>query len=80
MDAVVNFFRGGELPIGVKCTVISLIPKTDNPKNWTEFRPISLCTVFNKVLSKIQYKASRVTQSHFTRTGWFCQTAAYTRQ
>lgn len=52
-EAVTSFFRGDDLPVGAKATVMSLIPKVDNPKSWTEFRPISLCTCFNKVISKI---------------------------
>ena len=50
--AVKEFFRSGIMPEGVNDTAIVLIPKIDNPVKLTEFRPISLCNVIYKVISK----------------------------
>jgi hypothetical protein len=40
------------MPEGVNETAIVLIPKIDQPESLKEFRPISLCTVLYKVISK----------------------------
>lgn len=52
-EAVIDFSRGEHLLKGITSTTIALIPKVDNPNSWTDFRPISLCNFFNKILSKI---------------------------
>ena len=48
-----GFFETGELDVRLNRTNICLIPKTDRPKTMTEFRPISLCNVGYKIISKI---------------------------
>lgn len=47
-----DFFDGGHLPQGFGTTSIILIPKKDGACRWTDFRPISLCTIFNKIIAK----------------------------
>jgi hypothetical protein len=51
-NAVKLFFATGRMPEGVNDTAIILIPKVDQPETLKEFRPISLCTVIYKVISK----------------------------
>ncbi|KAL0301641.1 UNVERIFIED_CONTAM: LINE-1 retrotransposable element O protein [Sesamum radiatum] len=51
--AVQDLFCCTPLPKSFKATSIALIPKVPNPCSWTDFRPISLCNVSNKICSKI---------------------------
>ncbi|XP_073133701.1 uncharacterized protein [Henckelia pumila] len=55
MDAVLDFFNGSPLPQGFTATTITLIPKVEGAHAWTDFRPISLCNVSNKIISKLLY-------------------------
>ncbi|XP_042003915.1 uncharacterized protein LOC121752889 [Salvia splendens] len=52
-NAVIDFFHGAPMPRGFAATMIILIPKKKNPTLWSEFRPISLCNVSNKIISKL---------------------------
>ncbi|PKU78425.1 integrator complex subunit 11 [Dendrobium catenatum] len=51
--AVQDFFKGNSYPKFFSSSNIVLISKIEGAKRWTEFRPISLCTFFNKLNSKI---------------------------
>ncbi|PKU77129.1 Putative ribonuclease H protein [Dendrobium catenatum] len=53
IEAVVDFFNGNTMPKYFTSSAIVLIPKKENPVSWNDFRPISLCTFFNKLTSKI---------------------------
>ena len=52
VSTVQDFFATGELDERMNQTNICLIPKTERSKSMTEFRPISLCNVSYKVISK----------------------------
>ncbi|XP_071925834.1 uncharacterized protein [Coffea arabica] len=51
--AIKAFFHSGHMLKSVNHTVISLIPKILHPTNLKNFRPISLCSVLYKIISKI---------------------------
>lgn len=52
-DAINHFFHSSTLPNSWSNTYLALIPKHDKPKIVTDYRPISLCNVCYKVITKI---------------------------
>lgn len=48
-----SFFASGFLLKQLNHTFLDLIPKTNNPVSIYHFRPISLCNVSYKIISKI---------------------------
>ncbi|CAA7062291.1 unnamed protein product [Microthlaspi erraticum] len=50
---VETFFRSGELPRSSNDTHIRLIPKILGPRKVSDYRPIALCNVCYKVISKL---------------------------
>lgn len=57
-DMVQRFFSSGIVEEGLNNTNFCLIPKTLNAKRMSEYRPISLCNVAYKIISKLM--ASRL--------------------
>nr|XP_027120233.1 uncharacterized protein LOC113737168 [Coffea arabica] len=53
VHGISTFFHTGILLKTINETIISLVPKVDNPVMLANFRPISLCNVLYKSISKI---------------------------
>jgi hypothetical protein len=51
-QTILSILNSGEISGELNSTYIAIIPKTKNPLNVTEFRPISLCNVLYKIVSK----------------------------
>ena len=51
-NMVLNVLNSGMSLSDINRTNIALMPKTNNPQRMTEFRPISLCNVVYKLVSK----------------------------
>jgi len=49
---VLDVLKGARFPEGLNSTFLALIPKVDNPQQVTQFRPIGLCNVVYKIISK----------------------------
>ena len=54
--AVLDFLNNGNMLSDINNTNIVLIPKVQNPESLSEFRPISLCNVIHKIISKVLAK------------------------
>jgi hypothetical protein len=52
-DAILHFLNNGQLEPRINCTNIALVPKLKNPANVSDFRPIGLCNVLYKMVSKV---------------------------
>lgn len=53
IEEALKFLNGGDLNAYHNITQIILIPKTKNLTRITYFRPISLCSVFMKIISRV---------------------------
>ncbi|PKU78781.1 Putative ribonuclease H protein [Dendrobium catenatum] len=51
--AVRSFFTKGYMPSGIKATALALIPKFKNAESLSDFRPITLCNTFYKIIAKV---------------------------
>jgi hypothetical protein len=52
-NLVLSILNSGHMNEDFNSTYIALIPKVKNPTSVTEFRPISLCNVLYKIVSKV---------------------------
>lgn len=53
MSLVGNFQDSGKLPVGLNSSFITLIPKVSNPKEASDYRPISLINFSMKIILKV---------------------------
>ena len=53
VNTIQSFFHSSRLLKSINETLISLVPKTDSPRTFKEFRPISLYNVIYKIISKV---------------------------
>lgn len=53
ISEVHHFFSYGTMKTGVNHTNICMIPKIDTPKTLSDYRPIGLCNVLYKIISKL---------------------------
>ena len=52
-NCVLQALNTGIMPRGINNTYICMIPKTKNPQKITDYRPINLCNVIYKLISKV---------------------------
>jgi len=53
VDVVLEFLNNGHMLLDINHTYIVLISKVKNPEKMSDFRPISLCNVVYKIISKV---------------------------
>lgn len=52
-EDILNCLHNAKIPPKMNETLLVLIPKNENPKNFRQFRPISLCNVAYKTITKV---------------------------
>uniref|UniRef100_A0A2N9GDB5 Reverse transcriptase domain-containing protein n=1 Tax=Fagus sylvatica TaxID=28930 RepID=A0A2N9GDB5_FAGSY len=63
-SAVLTCLNSGKILKAINHTYITLIPKVQNPEEVVEFRPISLCNVIYKIISKILANRLKIILPH----------------
>jgi hypothetical protein len=53
VSEVLQVLHGGSIPEGWNDTIVVLVPKVQNPERLKDLRPISLCNVVHKLVSKV---------------------------
>lgn len=52
-EASTSWLHNRRIPLGVNDSIITLIPKCDEPKTMKDLRPIALCNVVLKIVTKV---------------------------
>lgn len=52
-EAIIDIFRGANLPVGITATTLAMIPKKENTEVLSNYRPFSLCNNTHKILTKL---------------------------
>lgn len=52
-DYIRGVFERGEVEEWTNLTLLVLIPKKESPQSYSDFRPISLCIVLYKLITKV---------------------------
>ena len=60
IDAVLDFLSCGKMLSSINFTHIALVPKVKSPDCMPQFRPISLCNVLYKIVSKVLVNRMKV--------------------
>lgn len=62
-NAILDILQGKGMYLALNSIHIALIPKKDNPELMSDFRPISLCNVIYKLVSKVIYNRLKTVMS-----------------
>ncbi|EOY03658.1 Uncharacterized protein TCM_018750 [Theobroma cacao] len=69
LEVAQDLFDGASLPQGITSTTSFLCQKKKDAKQWFDFRPISLCTVLNKIITKLlANRLSKILLALFLKT------------
>ena len=52
-EVLIDILNSGVMPHDLNLTYVAFIPKTHSPTSVMEFRPISLCSILYKIISKV---------------------------
>ena len=63
IKAILDFLNSSHILKSINYTHLALIPKTKSPDHMTQFRPIGLCNVIYKIISKVLANRLKISSS-----------------